>query len=303
MSITANSKGIGGERLDGRIALVTGASRGIGHAAAKALAAAGAHVIAVARTVGGLEALDDAIRDNGANMTMASGGRSSETDDDEGGAGKKSRAHGSSEEKKGGKGSDSAGGAGAGASLVPLDLGDGEGIERLAQSIGERWGRLDILVANAGRLGVLAPLGHIPPQEWARTLDINLNANWRLIRAFEPLLLRSDAGRAIFTTSGAARKCKAYWGVYSVSKAALEALVATWVAETQSSSLRINLLSPGPTRTAMRARAMPGEDQTELPTAESIAPLFVHLASPSCHLHGEILGRDALLQRAGDAGA
>ena len=241
--------GDGRKRLDGRIALVTGASRGIGRAAAAALAAAGAHVVATARTVGGLEALDDDIR------------------------------------RRGAKG---------GATLVPLDLGDGEGIDRLGQSLLERWGRLDILVANAGRLGALAPLGHIPPQEWARTLEINLTANWRLIRALEPLLRRSDAGRAIFTTSGAARKCRAYWGAYSVSKAALEALVATWAAETKDTPLRINLLSPGATRTAMRAQAMPGEDPGGLPAPQDIAPLFVALAAPSCRLHGETLQRDDL---------
>ena len=233
------------ERLDGRIALVTGASRGIGQAAALALAAAGAHIVATARTIGGLEALDDGIR-------KGNGGKE-------------------------------------GATLAPLDLADAEGVERLAQTIGERWGRLDILVANAGRLGALAPLGHIPAADWTRTLEINLTANWRLIRAFAPLLQRSDAGRAIFTTSGAAQKCKAYWGGYSVSKAALEALVKTWAAETANTPVRVNLLSPGAIRTAMRAQAMPGEDAASLPSPEDIAPLFVSLAAPSCRRHGETL--------------
>ena len=232
------------ERLAGRLALITGASRGIGYATALALAREGAHVIAVARTVGGLEELDDEIR-----------------------------ALDSS----------------SGATLVPLDVSDFDAIDRLGGMVFERWGKLDILVANAGRLGVLSPLAHIPTKEWTRTLEINVTTNWRLIRAFDSLLRLSDAGRAIFTTSGAAQKCRAYWGGYSVSKAALDALVLTWAEETRESSLRINLVSPGPVRTAMRAQAMPGEDPTRLPTPEDIAPLFVELALPSCQKHGEIL--------------
>ena len=232
-----------GERLDGRVALVTGASRGIGRAAAMALAEAGAHVIAVARTVGALEELDDDVRALGA----------------------------------------------GGVTIVPLDLCDGSGINRLGAEVFERWGKLDILVGNAGRLGVLSPLGHIPTDEWARTLETNVTANWRLIRAFDSLLRLSDAGRAIFVTSGAAQKCRAYWGVYSVSKAALDAVVMSWVAETRDLSLRINLISPGPVRTAMRAQAMPGEDAARLPSPEDVAPLFLKLALPSCHLHGETL--------------
>ena len=232
------------DRLDGRVALVTGASRGIGRAAAMALAEAGAHVIAVARTVGALEELDDDIRSLGSSN---------------------------------------------GATLVPLDLCDGDGIDRLGAEVFERWGRLDILVGNAGRLGVLSPLGHIPADEWTRTLEVNVTANWRLIRAFDPLLRLSDAGRAIFVTSGAAQKCRAYWGVYSVSKAALNALITSWVAETRDLPLRINLISPGPVRTAMRAQAMPGEDAALLPSPEEIASLFLKLAKPSCDLHGETL--------------
>ena len=233
-----------GERLYGRVALVTGASRGIGRAAAMALAQAGAHVIAVARTTGALEELDDDVR---------------------------------------------ALGAGGGVTIVPLDLCDGDGIDRLGAEVFERWGKLDVLVGNAGRLGVLSPLGHVPADEWTRTLEVNVTANWRLIRAFDSLLRLSDAGRAIFVTSGAAQKCRAYWGVYSVSKAALDAVVMSWVAETRDLPLRINLISPGPVRTAMRAQAMPGEDAASLPSPEDVAPLFLKLALPSCDLHGETL--------------
>lgn len=219
--------------LDGRIALVTGASRGIGRAAALALAQAGAHVVAVARTQGALEELDDAIRT-----------------------------------------------AGASATLVPLDVTDSEGIDRLGGAIHERWGRLDVLVGNAGVLGALMPLGHITPKVWQQTLDVNVTANWRLIRSFDPLLRASEAGRAIFVTSGAASKCRAYWGPYSITKAALDAMVRTYAAETEKTPVRAMLLSPGPLRTAMRRAAMPGEDPATLRTPEDLAPAFVRLASP-----------------------
>lgn len=222
--------------LAGRIALVTGASRGLGHAAAKALAAEGAHVIAVAtpRSVGALEELDDEIEALGGTAT-----------------------------------------------LTPLDLADGAAIDRLGGAIHERWGKLDILIGNAGLLGVLSPLGHIEPKEWERVLAVNLTANWRLIRSLEPLLRQSDAGRAVFVTSGAAHKAKPYWGLYAVSKAGLECLARIWAAECAGTSIRVNLLNPGPVRTAMRAKAMPGEDPATLPTPSELAPLFVRMASPS----------------------
>ncbi|MCJ2012699.1 SDR family NAD(P)-dependent oxidoreductase [Methylobacterium sp. J-076] len=219
--------------LDGRVAVVTGASRGIGRAAALALAEAGAHVVAVARTQGALEELDDEIRRIGGSAT-----------------------------------------------LVPLDLKDFDAIDRLGGAIHERWGKLDILVGNAGVLGVLMPLGHIDPKIWASTLDINVTANWRLIRSLDPLLRMSDAGRAIFVTSGAANACRAYWGPYAVTKAALEALVRTYAAETESTPVRAMLVSPGPLRTRMRRSAMPGEDPQTLRTPEDLAPHFVRLASP-----------------------
>jgi NAD(P)-dependent dehydrogenase (short-subunit alcohol dehydrogenase family) len=219
--------------LASRLAVVTGASRGIGRAAALAYARDGAHVIAVARTVGALEELDDEIR--------------------------------------------AAGGA---ATLVPIDLTDFDALDRLAAIILERWGKLDILLGNAGVLGPLSPIGHVDPKSWANVMAVNVTANWRLIRAMDPLLRASDAGRALFVSSGAATKCTAYWGPYSVSKAALEALVRTYAAETRTSALKVNLVNPGPLRTRMRAQAMPGEDPMSLPTPEDLAPHILRLTSP-----------------------
>ena len=227
--------------LADRIAVVTGASRGIGRAAALALTTAGAHVIAVARTQGALEELDDAIQ-----------------------------------------------AAGSSATLVPLNLTDYEGIDRLGLAIHERWGRLDILVGNAGILGRLMPVGHVTPDIWQQVMDINVTANWRLLRSLDPLLQTSDAGRAIFVTSGAAHKCRAYWGPYAVSKAALDALVRTYAAETERTAIRAMLLNPGPLRTGMRRAAMPGEDPDTLKTPEDLAPLFVRLASPDWDETGKI---------------
>src|SRR5918998_6740913 len=219
--------------LQNRVAVVTGASRGIGRAAALALAEAGAHVIALARTQGALESLDDEIR--------AKGGA---------------------------------------ATLVPVNLKDFEALDRLGAAINERWGKLDILLGNAGQLGELAPITHIDQPVWDEVMAVNVTANWRLIRSLDPLLRASDAGRAIFVSSGAAHKCTAYWGPYSVSKAALEALVRTYAAETVKTPVRAMLLNPGPLRTATRRNAMPGEDPMTLRTPDDLAPHFVRLASP-----------------------
>jgi len=210
--------------LKDKVAVVTGASRGIGREIALGLAELGAHVIAVARTQGGLEEIDDEIKK-----------------------------------------------AGGSATLVPLDLKDFAGIDRLGAAIFERWKKLDILVGNAGILGKLSPLGHIDPKVWDEVMAINVTANWRLIRSLDPLLRQSEAGRAIFVTSGQAQRCWAYWGCYSVSKAALEALVKTYAAELKSTTVTANLFSPGPTATRMRAQAMPGEDPATLPHARDVA--------------------------------
>lgn len=230
-------------RLQGRIAVITGASRGIGAAVARRFAAEGAQLVLIARTVGALEELDDAIRAAGGLQPV----------------------------------------------LVPHDLRDMAGLDRLGASLNERYGRLDILVGNAGVLGPLTPVGHIPPDSWQEVMEVNVTANYRLIRSLDPLLRRSDAGRAIFVTSGAAGGHKAYWGPYAVSKAALEALITTYAAEITKTRVKVNLLSPGPIRTAMRAAAFPGENPDSLRPPEAITDLFVELAAPECARNGEVV--------------
>jgi len=226
--------------LSGRVVLVTGASRGIGQQAAIALGAAGAHVICVARTVGGLEETDDVIQK-----------------------------------------------AGGSATLVPLDLKDFAAIDRLGASIFERWGRLDAFLGNAGTLGALTPLTHLEPKIFQELLDINIAANWRMIRSFDLLLRKSDAGRVLFVSSGAAAKHTPFWGGYGMSKAALESLALTYAAECAGTNVKVNLLNPGPLRTRMRAVAMPGEDPQSLTPPEAVAPLIVELLSPTNQKNGE----------------
>ncbi len=220
--------------LSSRIALVTGASRGIGYATALALAHAGAHIVATARTVGGLEELDDAIKS-----------------------------------------------AGSTATLVPLDLRDHEGIARLATALDERYHKLDILIGNAGIGGPSSPLDHVQPKDWDEVLAVNVTANWQLIRYFNPLLQKSDAARVVFVTSGASALARAYRGPYSASKAAIEALARTYAAENASTNVRVNLHSPGPTRTRLRATVMPSENPMTLPTAEDVAATILPLCLPS----------------------
>lgn len=229
--------------LAGRVALVTGASRGIGHATALALGRLGAHVIATGRSTRLLEALDDALLAEGLER----------------------------------------------ATLTPFNLRDFAAIDRLGQAIFERWGRLDILVGNAGQLGQLGPIGHVKPDAWTELLEVNLTANWRLIRSMDPLLRIADAGRAVFLTSGAARAERAYWGPYAVTKAALDALVKTYAAELAESNVRANLFSPGAVRTAMRAKAMPGENPETLPHPDLVAAQIAELCLPSSDLQGQIV--------------
>lgn len=227
--------------LKGRIALVTGASRGIGYFTALELAKAGAHVIATARTVGGLEELDDAIQAVGGSAT-----------------------------------------------LVPFDLTDMAAIDRLGASIFERWGKLDILIANAGILGVISPLGHIEAKVFDKVMTTNVTATWRLIRSVEPLLTKSDAGRALLLSSGVASNPRAFWGAYAVSKSAVETMGRIWATEMEHTPLKVNIVNPGATRTAMRAQAMPGEDPETLPHPSEVAQKLLFLASPELQESGRL---------------
>ncbi len=220
--------------LTGRIVLVTGASRGIGYQAALEAARRGAHVIAVARTVGGLEGLDDEI--------AAAGGQ---------------------------------------ATLVPLDLRDGDGIDRLGQSIFERWGRLDGLVGNAGVLGTITPLSHLDIKDFDQAFAVNVTANYRLIRSLDALLRQSDAGRAVFVSSGASQSANSFWGLYAATKAALETMIKSYARELSTSSVKANVYWPGAVRTAMRAKAMPGEDPDTLPHPREVAGKLVDMVSPA----------------------
>lgn len=230
------------KRLEGRIAVVTGASRGIGRAVALRYAAEGAHVVALARTVGALEELDDEIVRNGGSAT-----------------------------------------------LVPVDLLELDRIDALGPSLYERFGKVDILVGNAGDLGTLGPVTHHDAKGWVDAMTVNVHANWRLMRTLEPALRLSDAGRAIFVTSGAARRVRAYWGAYATTKAALEMMVRTWAEEMATTPIRVNLLSPGAVATRMRKAAFPGEDPSTLRQPAAITQAFVDLALPECQRNGEIV--------------
>jgi NAD(P)-dependent dehydrogenase (short-subunit alcohol dehydrogenase family) len=233
--------------LDGAIALVTGASRGIGAATALALARLGARVVVTARTQGGLEETDDAIR--------ALGGK---------------------------------------ATILPLDLREGGQIDAIGPTLFQRFGRLDILVHNAGALGRLTPVAHILPDDWADVVAVNLSAAWRLIRTCDPLLRQAAAGRAVFVTESRVREPRAYWGAMGATKAGMEHLVLTWAQEVATTSLRVNLFDPGPAATRMRSNAFPGEDRATLPKPDAVAPLLAALCLPA-------EGRNGALVRAGSA--
>ena len=237
--------------LSGRVALVSGASRGIGRAMALKLAAAGAHIIATSRTTGALEELDDAIQAAGGSCT-----------------------------------------------LVPLDLMSNDGIEQLGQIVEERWNKLDILLASAGELGTLTPAAQVKAKTWNSVVGINLLAPARMIRAFEALLLRSDAGRAVFISSGAAVSRRPFWAPYAASKAALDALVQSWAREHENNPLRANLVYPGAMRTIMRAKAFPGEDPMSLPHPSELWPVIAELVSPDCQRNGDVVDFAASLQTA-----
>lgn len=229
--------------LSGRVALITGASRGIGRAVALAYAKAGAQLVLLARTVGALEALDDEVR--------ALGGQ---------------------------------------ATLMPQDLRELDKLDMLGPALADKFGRLDIFVGNAGVLGTLGPLSHGKAQDWQKVMDVNLNANYRLIRTLDPLLRASDAGRMIFTSSGLARKPFAYWAAYCTSKAALEMMVKTYAAEVEKTNLKVNLVEPGTVDTAMTREAFPGGYPGALRQPEDVAPLYLGLAARDCRRHGEVVG-------------
>jgi NAD(P)-dependent dehydrogenase (short-subunit alcohol dehydrogenase family) len=228
--------------LAGQVALVTGASRGLGAAIAIELARLGARVVITARSQAGLEETDDAVRAQGREAT-----------------------------------------------LLPFDLADSEALDMLGPSIHQSFGRLDILVSNAGSLGVLTPVPHILPKDWAEVLAVNVTASWRLIRSCAPLLLAAPGGRAVFLTSAAARAPRAYWGAYGATKAAMEHLVLTWAEETRTTRLRANLFDPGPVATRMRAQAMPGENPASLPTPAEVAPAVATLCLPDEARHGSLV--------------
>lgn len=230
------------KRLEGRLAFVSGASRGLGRSVALALAREGAHVIVTARSAGALEDLDDEIR-----------------------------------------------AAGGSATLLALDLRKTDRLDQLGPTIFQRWDKLDILVANAGILGPLSPLPHVTAEAWTSVIETNLSANWRLIRTFDPLLQRSDAGRAVFISSGAAAAKYAYWGPYAVSKAGLEALARTYALENANTALRVNVVDPGPMATAMRAKAFPGEDPATLPQPPDVAQLVLELCLPAETRNGDFV--------------
>ena len=235
--------------MEKRIALVTGASRGLGKAAALALARDGLHIIATARTIGALEELDDAIKAEGGSAT-----------------------------------------------LVQMDLRDRPAMANLAQAIQDRWGRLDVMVANAGVLGALMPVSHLDETLWDEVIDTNLSAVWRMIRVFDGLLRQSPNGRAVLVTSLAAQGGNyPYWSAYSASKAGLDALGQSWAAEVEATNLKVNLLDPGGVATSMYATAYPGIDPKSMPQPEDIAPAFVALSSVDCPYHGQIIRASALL--------
>jgi NAD(P)-dependent dehydrogenase (short-subunit alcohol dehydrogenase family) len=229
--------------LQDRVALVTGASRGIGAALALELAKLGAQLVLIARTRGGLEEVDDAIR--------AATGR--------------------------------------GATLLPLDLQKDadKQLDFVGPSIVERFGRLDILVHNAGALNKLTPVAHIDPKDWAEVMAVNLTAAWRMIRTCDPPLRASDAGRAVFLTTGRVLRPKAYWGMYGAAKAGMEHLVQTWAQEVAKTPLRVNLADPGVVATRMRATAMPGEDPASIAQPADVAPALAALCLPAETRHGE----------------
>ena len=234
-------------RLQGRVALITGASRGIGRAVALRFAQEGAELILCARTQGALEELDDEILElTGDNVTLA-----------------------------------------------PLDLCNFDAIDHMAAAVFERFRRLDVLIGNAGLLTPLKPMPQVKPEDWDQIINVNLTANYRLLRSFDPLIRASEAGRAIFVSSTVTQGTWPFWGAYAVSKAGLETMVKTYASENKKSNIKANILNPGPTRTTMRPIAYPGEDPESIKLPDDVTESFLKLAEESCSLNGEIIQIDS----------
>ncbi len=224
--------------LNGRVMLVTGASRGIGRAAAAELAKRGAHVVGTARS---MSALEGAMSEFGASFTP-----------------------------------------------FVAEMDDRPALAELADMVGQRFGRLDGLLGNAGILGSMTPVGSLPDDEFVRSMTINMTSTYRLLHLFDPLLRKSDAGRVLFLTSGVAWKRYAGWTIYATSKASLEAMIGVYAHENADTAIRANLISPGPIRTEMRIAAWPDEDPSTIPPPEAIAPLIADFLSPSTTENGAI---------------
>jgi NAD(P)-dependent dehydrogenase (short-subunit alcohol dehydrogenase family) len=243
------------QTLSGKVAVITGASRGIGASVAKELARCGAHVVLIARTIGGLEAVDDEIKTLGGKST-----------------------------------------------LMPLDLFKLNDLDALGPTLHQHFPKIDIFIGNAAMLGTLAPITHVKPDEFQKVMDLNVTANYRLLRTLDPLLKASNAGRVVFVTSGVTQSIRAYWGEYAISKVALEALAKTYAAECEGTNMRVNILDPGRVRTAMRSQAYPGEDPNLRPHPDQIAPYFLKLICDDLIKNGEtfyVPSSDAVLSKAG----
>ena len=217
-------------KMKNKVALVTGASRGLGRSIAKSLALGGAELILVGRTISALEELDDEIKSIGSKST-----------------------------------------------IVPMDLEDNEKIDILGGEINKKWGKLDILVSNAGIVGEITPISHLDPKIWNKVINLNLNVNFRLIRSFEPLLKNSDKSYAIFISDNNIKKINPFWAAYNISKLGLETLVETWKKEITLTNINAIVFNPGDMKTDLRASFMPGEKNNDLSTPEDISKKIIDL--------------------------
>lgn len=222
----------GPDALRDRVIMVTGATRGIGRAVARALVENGATVIVHGRDAAALDALYRELVEVGPEPAAAQ---------------------------------------------LDFERAQGNEYDHLTEQIAERYGRLDGLLHNAGILGDKSPIEHYDIGLWQRVMHVNVNAPFILTRCLFPLLRESDDASLVFTTSGVGHKGRAYWGAYCVSKFATEGMAETLADETERTSIRVNLINPGGTRTAMRQRAYPGEDPSKLPAPEDITGPYLYL--------------------------